>query len=57
MDMRIPPRRIKNMPESNPLKSSMLVRRLAVVYIHTCMQLDVHVYMFMHVYVYVYVYV
>ena len=30
MDMRIPPLRIKIMLESNPLKSIVLVRRLAV---------------------------
>ena len=31
MDMRIPPLRIKSVLEPNPLKSIMLVRRLAVV--------------------------
>ena len=30
MDMRIPPLKIKILPESNPLKSRILIRRLAV---------------------------
>ena len=36
MDMSIPPLRIKIMLESNPLKSIMLVRKLATLFIHMC---------------------
>ena len=36
MDMIIPPLRLKIMLESNPLKSTMLVRRLAVCAVSPC---------------------
>ena len=43
MDMRIPPLRIKIMLESNPLKSIMLVRRLAVTNAGQILEIQINI--------------
>ena len=66
MDIRIPPLEIKMMLESSPLKSRILVRRLAVssgggvhicMYAYTCMNVYIHIYIYIYTYIHTPIYV
>ena len=70
MDMRFPPLRIRIMPESNPPKSRVLVRRLAIerlaaskdledsanICVYVCIYIYIYIYnIHLHIYIYIYI--
>ena len=59
MDLRVIPLKIKIVLESNPLKSRILVRRLAVPSfpLHPALSNDVHIYIYIYIYIHIHTYI
>ena len=58
--MRIPPLNIKILLESNPLRSRILVRRLAATVSKSllgCVYIYIYIYIYIHIYIYIYIYI
>ena len=60
MDMRIPPLKLKIMLESNPLKSRILIQRLAVALFTQILYTHIHIHIYTYIpiiYIYIYIYI